>query len=114
MMAEYGPTMDASKAKALAGQKYYYVFFVATREDARERGLCSAIMKQWQETAAREQIPIWLEATTSRSMRLYSKLGWEIVDEVIIGKDKAQADGTACKGGEGVTVWTMIWRPQKS
>ena len=113
MLAEFGPLADACKAKGLAGQKnYYYVFFVGTRLDSRRRGLCSAIMRRYQEIASREQLPIWLEATTAKSMRLYSKLGWETVEEMVIGKGKASADGLQCKGGEGVKIWGMVWWPK--
>lgn len=113
MLAEFQPLADASKAKGLAGQKdYYYVFFTGTRLDSRGQGMCSAIMKRYQDMASRDKIPIWLEATTAKSMRLYSKLGWEIVDEIVLGKGKANADGLQCKGGEGVRVWGMVWRPK--
>ena len=112
MLTEYQPLADASKAKALAGRKdFFYVFFVGTRLDSRGRGLCSAIMKEYQMIASRERLPIWLEATTAKSMRLYKKLGWEIVDEIVLGKGKASADGSQCKDGEGVKLWGMIWRP---
>ena len=113
MLAEYTPLADASKAKELAGQKkYYYVFFIGTAENGRGRGLCSAIMKKFQEIATRDQCPVWLEATTEKSMKLYSKLGWRVVDEITLGKGKASAGGLQCKGGEGVRVWTMVWRPE--
>ena len=113
MLAEFQPLSDACKAKALAGEKkFYYVFFVGTRLDSRGRGLCSAIMRKYQEIATRDQLPILLEATTARSMRLYTKLGWTLVDEMTLGRGKASADGLPCKDGSGVRIWGMIWRPQ--
>ena len=113
MLAEFQPLTDASKAKGLAGQgKYYYIFFVGTDEACRGRGLCSAIMKKYQERAARDQLPIWLEATTANSMKIYANLGWEVIDEITLGKGKASADGLLCRGGVGVKVWTMVWWPK--
>jgi hypothetical protein len=113
MLAEYQPLSDAAKVKGLAGQKkYYYVFFIGTREDCWGLGLCSAIMKRYQEIAARDKLPIWLEATTEKSMKIYLKLGWEIVESITLGKGKATAEGLKCKGGEGVMVWAMVWRPK--
>ena len=56
-------------------------------------------------------MPIWLEATTPRSRDVYLKLGFEVVEEIVLGKGKAGEDGRAKKGGEGVKVWAMIWRP---
>jgi hypothetical protein len=115
MLSEFQPLSDAMKAKALAGQEgYYYVFFVATRMDSRGRGLCSTIMRKYQEIASRDLLPIWLEATTETSMNLYLKLGWEVIDAIVLGKGKAGADGAQCKDGGGLKVWGMIWRPNRA
>jgi Acetyltransferase (GNAT) family len=115
MLSEYQPLADALKAKALAGQKkYYYVFFVGTRPSERKNGLCSAIMRKYQEIASRDQLPIFLEATTEASMKLYLKLGWEVIDEILLGKGKAGSDGVQCKNGEGLKIWGMVWRPEKA
>ncbi|RDL40766.1 Acyl-CoA N-acyltransferase [Venustampulla echinocandica] len=114
MLREFTPLADACKEKGLAGCKdYYYVFLVATREDARGKGLCSAIIRYWQETAAREGVPIWLEATTEHSMHIYSKCGFKIVEEMVIGKGKAGRDGKECVGGEGFKFWGMVWWPDE-
>lgn len=113
MFLEWEPMSNASKAKGLAGEsRYYYVFFVATKESARGKGFCSAIMRDYQAIASREGVPIWLEATTVKSMRIYQKLGWEVVDELVLGKGKVNADGLPLKGGEGVPVWGMVWWPK--
>jgi len=115
MMGEWAVKADASKAKALAGQKkYYYVFFTATRDEARGKGLCSEGIRKMQKIAARDGLPLWLEATTERSHQIYAKLGFEDVDEIVIGKGTANPDGTACQGGPGVTAYSMIWWPSKS
>jgi hypothetical protein len=114
MTAEYQPLADACKAKALKGQKdYYHVFFIATEVEAREAGLCSTVMRRYQEIASRDSLPIWLEATTEHSMKLYEKLGWEVADEIVLGKGKANPDGTLSMKGPGVKIWGMIWRPKR-
>jgi hypothetical protein len=47
MLGEFSPLADACKAKGLNGEKrYYYVFFIATKEEERGKGLCPAMMKQ--------------------------------------------------------------------
>lgn len=51
--------------------------------------------------AARDRLPIWLESSTENSRKLYMKLGFETVHEMVLGKGKAAADGTLCEGGEG-------------
>ena len=101
------------KKKALHGQKdYYYVFFLGTSKDGRGQGLCSAILKHYQAIAAKENLPIYMEAGTEYAWGLYKSLGFITVDEMLIGKGKAAADGTLCEGGPGVKTWSMIWRPE--
>jgi hypothetical protein len=112
MLAEWTPLSDAAKEKGLNGQKrYYYVFFVGTRPGNRKKGLCSAMIKQYQARAASDGLPIWLEATTPYSMNLYSRLGFTVVEEMVLGKGIASPDGTEYKGGEGLKVWAMVWQP---
>ena len=62
--------------------------------------------------AQKAQFPIWLEATTKKSWNLYTRLGWETVGEIVLGKGKVAADGTPSAGGEGVHIFGMIWRPK--
>ena len=75
-------------------------------------GLCSALIKRYQEISIRDQVPIWLEATTEYSRNLYTTLGFETVEEITLGKGKVGTDGTNLKGGAGVKIWAMIWRPK--
>lgn len=75
-------------------------------------GLGTNLLTHWLSKARSENLPVYLEATTARSHRLYLKLGFKDVEAVRIGKGKAAADGTYEKGGEGVPVWCMIWEPE--
>lgn len=114
MLLEYEPQTEAMKAKALRkGEKYYYVFFIGTRENAQSQGLASELIRYHQDVVRKSGLPIWLEATTARSRDLYARLGFEVVDDVVLGKGKVGPDGKAREGGEGVPVWGMIWRPEK-
>jgi N-acetylglutamate synthase-like GNAT family acetyltransferase len=113
MLAEYTPLTDSCKAKGLKGRKdYYYVFFIGTLPSEQGKGLCSALMRKYQSQARKEGVPVWLEATTAYSRDLYLKLGFKTIDEMVLGKGSAATDGTACKGGEGVKIWGMIWEPE--
>ena len=115
MLQEYTPLSDACKKKALKkGEKYYYVFFIGTKEEERGKGLCGTIMKQWQGEASKEGKAIVLEATTENSRRLYERLGWKVVDEIVLGKGKVGSDGLRKEGGDGVKIWGMIWRPDET
>lgn len=114
MMMEYAPLTDAAKAKGLAGQKrYYYVFFLGTADKARGRGYGSSLIRQAQDFARKDGLPMWLEATTKESYELYMRLGFETVEQLVLGKGTAAADGTLQEGGEGVPVWAMVWWPGK-
>ncbi|KAK4893115.1 hypothetical protein LTR27_008455 [Elasticomyces elasticus] len=115
MLLEYEPLTDAARRKALGDQKdFYYIFFVATKAEARGRGLCSALIKSAQDRAAKEGFPVWIEATTERSWKLYEKMGFKTVSTIILGKGKVGPDGIERKGGDGVPVWMMIWWPPKT
>lgn len=114
MLFEYTSLTDAAKYKALHNRKrFYYVFFVGTLHEYRGKGLSSALIRDIQAQAARDQLPVWLEATTSYSHQLYQKLGFDTVGEIVLGKGKAAPDGTEAEGGDGVKIWGMIWWPQK-
>jgi GNAT superfamily N-acetyltransferase len=89
------------------------LFLIATRDDARGRGLSSAVIRRLLERAAKEDAPVWLEATTEASARLYAKLGFKSVGKFVLGEGVAAADGSTEQGGAGVPVDCMVWRPGK-
>jgi ribosomal protein S18 acetylase RimI-like enzyme len=110
MQTEYAPLGEACKKKALNGQKRYYYFFITgTAVENRRKGLCSRIVRHWQEIAGREGLSLWLEATTEYCKGVYERLGFEVAGEIVLGKGKADASGRECRSGEGVTIWGMIW-----
>ncbi|KAE8443779.1 hypothetical protein EG329_001373 [Mollisiaceae sp. DMI_Dod_QoI] len=118
MIYEYAPMSDRCKKKGLLGQtRYYYVFFAATHASAQGQGLCPKLIEHWQEIATREKIPIWLEATTEKSMRVYLRCGFVVIEELRLGKGKVGEDGMPVAGKgkeelEGVPVWGMVWWPE--
>jgi hypothetical protein len=58
---------------------------------------------------AREQnVPVWLEATNRHARDVYAHFGFQVADEVRIGKGVINADGWAEQGGEGVLLWGMM------
>jgi ribosomal protein S18 acetylase RimI-like enzyme len=113
MLGEYEPKTGAARRRTLGSfaKKFYYLFFVATREDARGRGLAGQLIGELQEKAEREQVPVWLEATTEYSAGVYEKLGFETVETVVLGKGVADADGNGAVGGDGVRIYCMVCWP---
>ena len=113
MLSEMAHATKPLKAKALSkGEKNFYVLFLGTPEHERGKGLCSAMVRCYQARAMREQASIYLEAATEYCWRLYLKLGFVTVGEIVLGEGKAAPDGSNCVGGEGVRLWGMIWRPE--
>lgn len=71
-------------------------------------------MRDVQQTAKREHVPIWLEATTPSSRNLYLSLGFEEVEVIVLGKGKVAADASIQPGGPGIPLWGMVWWPEVS
>lgn len=114
MLFEFEPATKRMRKSVLgASQQFYYLFFVATREDARGKGLSSALIGKLQDRARVEGLPVWLEATTEHSAGVYARLGFERVGTVVLGKGKVGADGLAKMGGEGVKIHCMVWWPER-
>jgi len=77
-------------------------------------GLAKAIMLEHQHTARCENVPIWLEATSPASRSLYLSLGFNEIEEIIVGKGKVAADATRQPGGPGIPIYAMVWWPEQS
>ncbi|QIX02323.1 hypothetical protein AMS68_007840 [Peltaster fructicola] len=114
MLFEFPSKTGAAKKKALKGHKrYWYLFSIATAPACEGRGLGSAMLKSIQARATKEGLPVWLESTTEKSMRVYLKNGFEVVDTIIFGKGNTAADGRAQSNGAGITLWAMVWWPPR-
>ena len=119
MLSEFVPQSGACKAKGLVdsnGKKitrYWYLFFIATDFHARGQGIASKVVAKWQEKAATDGLPIWLEATTKHSRDIYERLGFQEVQEMRLGRGTHAPSGKFEKGGEGVSIWAMVWKPEQ-
>ena len=66
------------------------------------------MMKKYRENVQQgsdSDLPIWLEATTAKSRDIYAKCGFEVVQEMKLGKGTHAATGLREKGGPGVSIW---------
>lgn len=77
-------------------------------------GLAKAIMREHQDMAQAENVPIWLEATSRNSRDLYLSLGFQEVEEIILGRGKVDANATLKVGGSGIPLYAMVWWPENS
>ncbi|CAH0027814.1 unnamed protein product [Clonostachys rhizophaga] len=113
-MVEYSGGVEPLMKKAFtrAEQKeHWYIFIMATDVDRRRKGHASKLLAHLQDRAREGKHPIWLEATTDASRELYLKLGFEVVGDINLGKGVVGDDGLPKDDGEGITIWSMLWRP---
>ncbi|KAK3312204.1 hypothetical protein B0H66DRAFT_570237 [Apodospora peruviana] len=105
--------VEEMKAKALTKdelKKHWYVFIMGTVPEKQRQGLGGEMLLYMQERARSDGRALWLEATTPSSRELYLRYGFKDVGEVVLGKGKVGKDGKTEKGGEGITMWSMVWR----
>jgi ribosomal protein S18 acetylase RimI-like enzyme len=108
LLVQFVGTMDKVKKKGMPEAaktgEFWYVFFVATKEECRGSGLASDLVRKVQERAALEKegkgVPVWLEATTEKSWKIYEKLGFETVECVRFGKGMVDKEGFEKRDGE--------------
>lgn len=119
MLVDFQRQSDASKRRHLKDangapiKRYNYLFFIATDFHARGQGLASKVIARYQEKSGKENLPIWLEATTKKSRDIYHRQGFEILDEIRLGEGTHAESGAKQEGGPGVPQWSMMWRPNK-
>lgn len=120
-MFDYASATEHMMKKVFTKQEqknhwYWYVFIMGTAKDRRRQGLANALLVHMQDRCRSEAHgrPIWLEATTEGSRELYLQHGFQIVGDIVLGKGKVGSDGLPQKEGEGVTIWSMVWRPSSA
>ncbi|KAJ5280454.1 hypothetical protein N7478_005826 [Penicillium angulare] len=114
LWTEFSGMTDDAKKKGLRGQKrYYYIFSLGTEHEHRGKGLAKLIMREHQDMAQAENVPIWLEATSPNSRNLYLSLGFQEIEKIILGKGKVDADANRQVGGSGIPLYAMVWWPEK-
>jgi GNAT superfamily N-acetyltransferase len=64
---------------------HYYIPFVGVAPEHQGRGLGTALMQPTLDLCAEAGLPAYLEATCERNVRLYARLGFQLVDELHYG-----------------------------
>ncbi|KAI1619035.1 hypothetical protein EDD37DRAFT_624431 [Exophiala viscosa] len=137
LLTEWRGRVNAAKAKNLAIQsapstdsesnsasdsdnnepqlrRYYHLSFLARNPSVpRVAGSINAVMLPFLQRARAENVPAWLEATTPQAVKVYEHFGFRVVEEIVVGKGKVDAQGwpSVDGNGEGVTAWAMIYDP---
>lgn len=50
-----------------------------------------------------------LEATNEHARDVYKHFGFEVIEEVHVGKGEVDSRGHRVEGGEGVSMWAMVY-----
>jgi GNAT superfamily N-acetyltransferase len=66
-------------------QPHHYLPFIGVAPQRQGRGTGTALMKPTLELCTRAGLPAYLEATCERNARLYSRLGFDVIDELNYG-----------------------------
>ncbi|KAF2626563.1 hypothetical protein BU25DRAFT_343351 [Macroventuria anomochaeta] len=108
-------TTPAKESTFPNGEDYFYIQLIGASSAHRGKGLAPALIRHLQDRARNEGKPIYLEASNEGARRVYEKLGFEEVGEVIwLGKGECGKDGEVASGEEagGVPMWPMVWWPE--
>jgi hypothetical protein len=77
-------------------------------------GAIRALFEPYLKQAQEANVPAWLEATNTHARDVYAHFGFQVVEEVIIGKGIAAKNGNLEVDGEGVVLYGMILEPRAS
>jgi len=106
-LLEFGPrsllravSMLSTIEKHHPQEPHYYLFTIGTRRTARGLGVGSALMREVLAKCDAEQMPAYLESSNRENVPYYRRHGFEVQDELQIGKD-------------GPTMWLM-WRSPRN
>ncbi|KAF2762827.1 hypothetical protein EJ05DRAFT_481706 [Pseudovirgaria hyperparasitica] len=111
LIFDYAGTIERAKKRHMGDKPYFYIFQVATLGEHRGQGLSSMLLYKCTEIAQAARTPIWLEATTEGSKRVYERVGFKVMEHMSVGRGKCDANGEAERGGDGLTIWGMKWVP---
>ena len=78
--------------------------------DQSRNAKVSGVIRPMLQVAKEKKWPVVLEATTAKSRDVYRHLGFEILEEITVGKGKIDREGRPKEGGEGCLLWSMIKR----
>lgn len=93
-----------------AGREVLHLVLVGNSGSSnREKGQkgASYVIREMIGAASKAGIPIILEATSSKARDVYKRCGFEVVEEIVVGKDNANADGRLERGGAGLPLTLM-------
>ncbi|KIV84394.1 hypothetical protein PV11_00177 [Exophiala sideris] len=111
--SESNSTSDSDNNEPQLRPFYHLSFLARNPSVPRVAGSINAVMLPFLQRAQAEHVPAWLEATTPQAVKVYEHFGFRVVEEIVIGKGRLDAQGwpSVDGKGEGVTAWAMIYDP---
>jgi hypothetical protein len=107
-MQNYSALAERAKRNQLGNAPYWYFFVIGRDPDHVGRSVSPSLILPFIHKARDIGVPLWLEATSKHSRDIYTKLGFEVVEELKVGKGSCDGKGNLVQGGEGVTMWAMV------
>jgi hypothetical protein len=101
-----------NKDSSVETRSFYHIALVARDPDlspTQHEAAFKAIVGYVLERAQKEDVPVWAEASQLERRAEYEKLGFNITDEVTIGKGKVNGQGWPTSSGTGVTCWGLLY-----
>ncbi|KAK0450580.1 uncharacterized protein EV420DRAFT_741197 [Desarmillaria tabescens] len=97
----------AFKARNLDRLDSWHLLAIAVDPDWQGKGVSSVLLKDCFSRANHK--PIHLEASSSKSRDIYKHLGFEVDEELLLGKGQVDCCGLSAKGAEaiGIPEWVM-------
>jgi hypothetical protein len=106
-----GTESDPSGSETKLRPFYHLSFLGRNPDQPSTPGAISAVVLPFLERAREENVPAWLEATSPRAVAIYQHFGFQVCEEVVIGRGKCDDRGYPCSGEQatGVSAWGMIY-----
>src|ERR1700761_5086647 len=107
-MQDYGAVVEVAKRARLGNSPYWYLFLIGRDPYHVGKSGSPRLILPFIKKAKEDGAPLWLEATGEHSKNVYESLGFEVVEELKVGKGRCDRNGNLVNGGEGVSMWAMI------
>ncbi|ETN42464.1 uncharacterized protein HMPREF1541_01620 [Cyphellophora europaea CBS 101466] len=112
-----GPAEDPypanfNKDAAVEVRPCYHIAIVAkdpSLSAAQQETASKAILEHVLDKAKQEAVPAWAEASLPDKKQEYERVGFRVVEEVVVGKGKVNEAGWPSNGGAGVKCWGLIY-----
>ena len=83
MMPIFEP-LEANRRESMKGREYLYLMVVGVASEFQGRGLGGKLLRALTEQSDQIGIPLYLETTTERNVRMYERLGFSILNQTIL------------------------------